>query len=49
MRASCQSDYETIKVSEHLPPEIVNGPVVFIGHNEIKCFNWNFRIVNNAR
>jgi len=56
MHASCQYNYETIKVFE--PPAVRDCKwtcgihrlsSVIIGYNKINCFNWNFRIVNNAR
>jgi len=66
MHASCQYNYETIKVFEppavrdckwtcgiHRLSSVIIGyhrlSSVIIGYNKINCFNWNFRIVNNAR
>ena len=42
-----EADEEGVEVFEHLPPEIVNGAVTFVGDNEIKRLNGNGGIVGN--
>ena len=47
-RRCCQSSEEAVEVFEHLPPQVVNGSMTFIGDDEVEHLDRHFAVVDNV-
>lgn len=44
-RRCCQPSEEAVEVFEHLPPQVVNGTMAFIGNDEVEHLDRHFAVV----